>query len=439
MRNGYLATRIAPICASLFMLGGCSSHYAGRLDQGGSNLDQGRSNLDQGGSNLDQDRSNLDQAGAPLDQGGVDEGADMTPTERFTATNYTIVTSSGTFSGGIADFNHDGHPDLAVFVFEPAGVQILLNKGDGTFTLGPVITAGFVANSINSAFATADLNGDGNADLVAGAAPNINVYLGAGDGTFGTPATYTYASANPYTFALGAFHAGGHIGLVVQGEGNPGEVLVGNGDGTFMTPQTTIPLPTIYFGSSDTPHFALGDLNGDGFLDVTEVIDAPANIASTLTTYLGDGAGKFTAAFSLSAMDASYFFYSQQALGDFDGDHNLDLAVSIHGRLNVFLGTGDGKFKAPVIYPSSPGGRLVAGDFDGDGKLDLASAGDSATSFPSILRGGGDGTFAPAVQIPGLGQCDAGLTLMGADLDGDGKTDLVCNGTNEVIVLLSRS
>ena len=89
------------------------------------------------------------------------------------------------------------------------------------------------------------------------------------------------------------------------------------------------------------------------------------------------------------------------AVGDFNGDGKLDLAVVNYGSSNVsiLLGNGDGTFKTAVNYgagSSAPYSVAVA-DFNGDGKLDLAVA-NIASNNVSILLGNGDGTFQAAVN-----------------------------------------
>src|SRR5207253_6982357 len=117
------------------------------------------------------------------------------------------------------------------------------------------------------------------------------------------------------------------------------------------------------------------------------------------------------------------------AVGDFNGDGKLDLAVANAGSKNVsvLLGNGDGTFKAPVNF-GAPGPQSVAvGDFNGDGNLDLAVANLSSGNV-SIRLGNGDGTFrAPVNYATG----DTPNTIAVGDFNKDGKLDLaVVNGGN---------
>jgi hypothetical protein len=124
-----------------------------------------------------------------------------------------------------------------------------------------------------------------------------------------------------------------------------------------------------------------------------------------------------------------------EAVGDFNGDGNLDLAVVNQGSntVSVLLGNGDGTFQAAVNYTvgNSPD-AIAVGDFNGDGKLDLAVANRNSNTV-SILLGNGDGTFQTAISVP-VGA--APVSLAAGDLNGDGLSDLVV-GQGSVRILIS--
>jgi len=174
--------------------------------------------------------------------------------------------------------------------------------------------------------------------------------------------------------------------------------------------------PPAFGAGTDPDSVAVGDFNGDGKLDL-----AVANVGSNnVSILLGNGDGTFQAAVDYGAGSNP----DSVAVGDFRGDGKLDLVVANDGSNNVsiLLGNGDGTFQAAVNYGVGSAPTSVAvGDFNGDGKLDLAVANELSNNV-SILLGNGDGTFQAAVSY------GAGMTLFSVavgDFNGDGKLDLV--------------
>src|SRR5262245_56930131 len=84
---------------------------------------------------------------------------------------------------------------------------------------------------------SADVNNDGRLDLVVANSSNdcVNVLLGNGNGTFGTPQTSS-AGDNPRSLAVGDFNADGKLDLAAAGSGSGVRVMLGNADGTFRAP-----------------------------------------------------------------------------------------------------------------------------------------------------------------------------------------------------------
>ena len=112
------------------------------------------------------------------------------------------------------------------------------------------------------------------------------------------------------------------------------------------------------------------------------------------------------------------------AVGDFNGDRKLDLAVtnSNDNTVGVLLGNGDGTFQPQVAYATGSRPLSVSvGDFNGDGKLDLAIT-SAADNTVSVLLGRGDGTFWPHVDYA-VGDINP-QWLVVADFNHDGKLDI---------------
>jgi hypothetical protein len=331
-------------------------------------------------------------------------------------------------SAAVGDFNGDGRLDLAVANYGSDDISVLLGNGDGTFPVALSLRTG--AFTRPSSVAVGDFNADGVQDLVVAnsASRDVSALLGNGDGTFQNARNFG-AGISPSSVAVGDFDGDGRLDLAVAYAGvfpdyvGGVSVLLGNGDGSFQAAQNFGP-------GKGASSVAVGDFDGDGRLDLAVAYAGRSpDYVGGVSVLLGNGDGSFQAAQNFGTGNHASFV----AVGDFDGDGRLDLAVAyiglypdFVGGVSVLLGNGDGSFQASQNYGAGNVSSSVAvGDFNGDGRLDLAVA--YAGSYPdrggvSMLLGNGDGSF-QAAQNFGVGNRPSSVAV--GDFDGDGRLDLV--------------
>jgi hypothetical protein len=350
----------------------------------------------------------------------------------------------------VADFNRDGTPDLAVVNAGPSSasqsVSVLLGDGRGSFR--PAITTsvlnGGAGNGNALSVAVGDFNGDGLPDVALNTAgpagPAVEVLFGKGDGSFQSNHLILPVGAIPLSVAAGDFDHNGALDLVTANSNGTVSVLLGNGDGSFRT-RTDVTVGGV------PRAIAVGDFNGDGRLDVATA----QQLSNTVSVLLGHGDGTFARPLVFAARGTdSTFTPSSLAVGDVNGDGRADLVVNLVGgedsvvsQLAVLLGNGDGTFRAPILQSPGAGGDgdVALGDFNHDGRLDVAVGGHAALPDGlTVFTGNGDGTFGVPFQSPlrfSTGGSDP-LSVAAADFNGDGLVDLVAanasSGTVGVLV-----
>jgi len=352
----------------------------------------------------------------------------------LSATQFQSVTTypvSGLWSLQVAfgDFNHDGHADMAVVmgtgVLNSQALVIFLNNGDGTFT-----NAGSYAPSGSpDATAVGDFNADGKLDVVVASGNNevngyVQVFIGKGDGTFNTGSTYT-TGANPLSVAVADFNGDGKLDVATSNSVGIVSILLGNGDGTFQTAVN-------YSVGAASGLLTIGDFNGDHHPDIAVSSDNPDGGVYVM---LGNGDGSFRAPVTYSTGGFDEFGITT---ADFNGDGKLDLAVgnivNVDGTyvnyIAILLGNGDGTFQSPQTMPVDIySHEMHSADLNGDGKADLVFS--NVTGF-AVALGKGDGTFQSPVYYSGMID-SAGVTV--GDLNGDNKLDLALTNFEGVSVV----
>ncbi|HEV2423574.1 MAG TPA: VCBS repeat-containing protein [Terriglobia bacterium] len=293
-------------------------------------------------------------------------------------TRQVISVGKGPGIVAIADVNRDGIPDLLVANEEEGTISVLLGNGRGHFTAAHASPS--PCNPKPNDIAVADMNGDGNPDLMIAnhQTPYLTILLGDGKGGF-EPAPHspfaTESRPHPHGVAVGDFMGNGKPAVVTDSWGN-GKILLIPGDG-----RGGLILPGKFF-PSDT-HTDQGvrsaDFNKDGHPDIV----SNGEKSNGVSLMLGDGHGGFRRApgSPFAAGAAPWAF----TIDDVNRDGNPDvLAIPYHRDLSdlkllgvtVLLGDGKGGFRimrgSPLPLAGCAGpDRIAAGDLTGRGRRDI--------------------------------------------------------------------
>ncbi len=332
------------------------------------------------------------------------------------------------------DVDGDGDLDIVTGNYEQQNV-VYLNDGAGNFTSARNFGTG---SDKTRSVALGDMDGDGDLDIVAGNDGQQNaIYFNDGVANFTTFRTFGPGADSTTSVAVGDMNGDGDLDIVAGNYRQQSVVYFNDGAASFLTTRTFGPV------TDNTRSIALGDMNGDGHLDI--VVGNDSEMSGPLVTpqnnavYLNDGGANFTTvrSFAVGVSDT----YSV-AVGDLDGDHDLDIIVGNGdsggtagnpGRQSYVFLNVDGAANFTTARSFGPGtistGSVAAADVDGDGDVDIVAGHAGVQNF--VYLNDGAANF-PRTSGFGPGNDNTGSVAAG-DMDGDGHLDIVAgNGDVDI-------
>ncbi|HHI79788.1 MAG TPA: VCBS repeat-containing protein [Planctomycetes bacterium] len=337
----------------------------------------------------------------------------------------------------LRDLDGDGKLDLALARMPgtsrtDGGMALFFGNGQGRFLPGGKGVTDLQARA--TSIAVADLDQDGKQDLLMSVFGERNrLFLGLGsrewlDGT----RPFRFGSADASTvwnqFEMADLDGDGDLDLLEGGASL--RLLLNEGVQGFREVSSTH-LPKL---SGKVRGFQVVDIDQDGRLDI--LVGLQSTLTSTLRLLRGMGGGKFAAAPRADLPFTKVFLGIQT--GDIDRNGTIDLVVGSYGGPYIFLGDGKGKFRLDTRSSFKTNFGLnpsLLGDLDGDGDLDiLAKVGNHApTNRYQIYLNDGKGVFAfsKTLVVP-LSTAQETQLL---DIDGDGDLDLVISGNLSILLL----
>lgn len=355
---------------------------------------------------------------------------------KFEHRNFGLAGRDNTQALAIADLDNDGGLDIITGNYSQQSL-VFLNGGDYGVWPNKIRTGDIQIYSV----AAGDVDGKDGPDIVASIMDAVDeppIIVFANDGTGNYPITRSVGSAGVVArdVVLGDLNGDGKLDIVTATSRERTQesaelynyVYVNDGTGSFAPNEQAGYMIRLFGSPSDnTQSLVLGDLNRDGYLDIVA-----GNHGSNSAVFLNDGSGYFTKTRELTfgPEDAKP---SGMALGDIEGDGDLDVVVAYEYRYSViFFNNGKGSFddqqsqEIGLLGIKTTG--VALGDVDRDGSLDIVIG--SLYNDNHIYTNDGRGGF-PVTRTQRIGPRDNQTYDVALhDINGDGALDLVTGHWN---------
>jgi len=346
--------------------------------------------------------------------GSLNPGVNYYPAN--SVTNYSLQYVA------VADFNGDGKLDIAASDNFNGVVQIFTGNGDGTFATGATYKTDTAAGANPVGLIVGDFNGDGKPDLAivnnhGGTTANVGILINNGNGGFNSVVNYPLSTVATEITTAALRGTGKPLDLVVPLYGTsavPGSavaILLGNGNGTFGK-ETDVPLTNT---NAKNPYLnpyaaAVGDLNGDGKVDLAVTIEDQTHFNQGIAVVLGNGDGTFQAnpvllpsTLQNPALDVPLPGYVKIVDMNQDGIPDLVYSNSQFATVGILYGKGGGAFYDPVEFPADRWAwGLAVVDLNGDGGTDVVVSGNSLdfSGVAVLFNDGGNKTTLASSSNP---------------------------------------
>lgn len=329
--------------------------------------------------------------------------------------------TDGPMSVAVADLDGDGDQDIVSANSRGNNLTVFFQQAPGSFASPPLALADAFATNMVRAVATGDLDGDGDQDLVlASRTGSLAVFFQQSPGSFASPPLAIGAGVftPPHvsdSVAVADLDGDGDLDIVSADELGPLVVFFQQSPGSFDLNPTLV-------GSLRSSVVAAADFDGDGDQDLVMGLVGTNHVV----VYLQKAPGNF-GPLPFRFVDPAARNVNAVAIADVDGDGDKDLVSSHDEGLTIFFihSLGASEFEASVFSLSgaSEPHSVAAADVDGDGSIDLVSA--NQTDLTVFLQASPDRFADMPLVLGGPGVTDSPRFVAVADLDGDGDLDLV--------------